>query len=249
MNYLARVGRRTRKDLPTDDVAGRQYQSLSAIKRSTIFAECNSIDLNEAMSTFTLGFFPRRREVYSQGQKGSSVFIISSGRVRLSRVVDGERTLTVAYRGCGDIIGETVLLGGQTYRETATATEYVEAVGIPMSFIRNMIDTDPKFSMRFVRLMIERNLEAEKRIENFLKKGVESRVVEFLVDAAASHGIPESRGTLIGMKFTHQEIADYVGSTRETVTIILGELKRRGIIQVDHRRLIVANPETLDSPS
>jgi len=246
MNHLAKVGRnRSRKESSIDDIAGKQYQSLVALKRCTVFAELNSAILSEAITSFSLGFFPWRKQIFYQGQKGSHLFIISSRRVRISREMHGERTQTIAYRGCGDVIGETILLSGQAYRETATATEYVETVGIPVGFIKKMIDTDSKFAMRFIRLAIERALEAERRIENFLKKGVEARVVDFLVGAAASHGIPESRGTLIGMKFTHQEIADYVGSTRETVTIILGDLRRRGFLQVDHRRLIVADPDAL----
>ena len=179
MNHLAKVGRsRSRKDSGVDDVAGKQYQSLSALKRCPVFAELSSTALSESMTSFSLGFFPWRKQVFLQGQKGSHLFVISSGRVRISREMDGERTQTIAYRGCGDIVGETIMLSGQTYRETATATEYVETVGIPISFIKNMIDADSKFAMRFIRLVIERTLEAERRIENFLKKGAEARVVQ-----------------------------------------------------------------------
>jgi CRP-like cAMP-binding protein len=50
---------------------------------------------------------------------------------------------------------------------------------------------------------------------------------------------------LIGVKYTHQEIADYVGSTRETVTLTLGELKRRDLLLFDHRRIVVRDPDAL----
>jgi CRP-like cAMP-binding protein len=66
-----------------------------------------------------------------------------------------------------------------------------------------------------------------------------------LLDAAQRHGIPDSRGLLIGVKYTHQEIADYVGSTRETVTLTLGELKRRDLLLFDHRRIVVRDPDAL----
>ena len=93
--------------------------------------------------------------------------------------------------------------------------------------------------------MLERRLQAERRIESLLSRTVESRVAEFLMDAAERHGIPESRGTLIGVKYTHQEIADYVGSTRETVTLTLGDLRRRDLILFDHRRVVVVDPAAL----
>ena len=66
-----------------------------------------------------------------------------------------------------------------------------------------------------------------------------------LLDAANRYGVPDSRGVLIGIKYTHQEIADYVGSTRETVTLTLGELKRRNLVLFDHRRIVVRDAEAL----
>ena len=94
-------------------------------------------------------------------------------------------------------------------------------------------------------MMGERRMEAERRIEALLSRTVESRVADFLLRAAESHGIQESRGRLIGVKFTHQEIANYVGSTRETVTLTLGDMKRRGLILFDHRRVVVQDEEAL----
>jgi CRP/FNR family transcriptional regulator, cyclic AMP receptor protein len=50
---------------------------------------------------------------------------------------------------------------------------------------------------------------------------------------------------LIGVKYTHQEIADYVGSTRETVTLTLGELRRKNLVLFDHRRIVVRDLDAL----
>jgi CRP-like cAMP-binding protein len=96
-------------------------------------------------------------------------------------------------------------------------------------------------------LMVERRIQAERRVESLLSRTVESRVAEFLVDASERHGIPESRGVLIGVKYTHQEIADYVGSTRETVTLTLGDLRRRELLVFDHRRIVLTDPDAIRS--
>ena len=87
--------------------------------------------------------------------------------------------------------------------------------------------------------MVDRRLEAERRVESLLSRSVESRVAEFLLEAAERHGIPETRGVLIGVRYTHQEIADYVGSTRETVTLTLGEMRRQELLCFDHRRIVI----------
>jgi CRP-like cAMP-binding protein len=82
-------------------------------------------------------------------------------------------------------------------------------------------------------------------MEALLSRPVESRVADFLSEAVETHGINDSRGYLIGVKYTHLEIASYVGSTRETVTLVLGDLKRRGIIEIDQRRVVVRQVDRL----
>ena len=117
--------------------------------------------------------------------------------------------------------------------------DYVEALRIPPRLIKMVMSEDLEFASAMHRLMGERRLVAERRIDALLTRSVESRVAEFLLDASSRHGIPDSRGILIGVKFTHQEIASYVGSTRETVTLVLGAFKRGGLITTDHRRVVI----------
>lgn len=188
---------------------------------------------------------PRKRQLYVQGAGAGAVFVIASGRVRVSRA-SAERSLTVAYRGAGELVGETGVLGGGIYLDAATATESVEAASVPIDALKQLMSIEATFAERMLQLMVERRVEAERRIEGLLVRTVESRVAAFLSDAAKRHGIPESRGVLIGVKYTHQEIGDYVGSTRETVTLTLGELKRRGLIAFDHRRVLVIDRDGLD---
>jgi CRP-like cAMP-binding protein len=121
----------------------------------------------------------------------------------------------------------------------------VEALRLPVRTLRGMVAERPDLAVRLLAVFGEHKLAVEQRLEALLTRPVESRVAEFLVDAAERHGVPESRGYLIGVKFTHAEISSFVGSTRETVTLILGDLKRRGLIEFDHRRVVVHDSEAL----
>jgi CRP/FNR family transcriptional regulator, cyclic AMP receptor protein len=218
-----------------------------ALHRCVLFRALNPVGLDRLTSHCTLVRIARRRPVYSQGQPASTLYVIASGRVRVVREAHEARALTVAYRGPGEVIGETAISDTQSYRETASATEQAEAVRIPLSALRTLLENQPGFASVMLDLMLDRRLEAERRVESLLSRSVESRVAEFLIDAAARYGIPDSRGTLIGVKYTHQEIADYVGSTRETVTLTLGELKRRGLLQFEHRRIVLGEMSALQA--
>lgn len=187
----------------------------------------------------------RRRQLYLQGAQASDVFLLTAGRVRVSRA-SAERSLTVAYRGPGELVGESGLLCGCVYLDAATASDDVEAVRVPIVALKELMSADPGFAERMLHLMVERRMQAERRIEGLLVRSVESRVADFLVDAAGRYGVPDSRGVLIGAKYTHQEIGDYVGSTRETVTLTLGDFKRRGFIAFDHRRVVLLDKNALE---
>ena len=94
-------------------------------------------------------------------------------------------------------------------------------------------------------LLLSRQRETEERIESMLFRNVEARLCEFLVKAADRWGVPTPKGTLISAPITHLEIAQAIGSTRETVTLTLGTIRRAALLDVAGRRLIVTDREAL----
>jgi CRP/FNR family cyclic AMP-dependent transcriptional regulator len=215
------------------------------VGRSSLLNSLDADSIDEIVRQSTVVKVARRRPIHSQGEPGNFVFVVGSGRALVVRRADGDREFTVAYRGVGDLVGETPIAIGGMHRDGALAIDQLEVLRIPMRLVGDLMERSPKFCMALLKMMGERRMEAERRIEALLSRTVESRVADFLLRAAESHGIQESRGRLIGVKFTHQEIANYVGSTRETVTLTLGDMKRRGLILFDHRRVVVQDEEAL----
>lgn len=215
------------------------------VGRSSLLNSLDADAVDEIVRQSTVVKVARRRPIHSQGEPGNFVFVVGSGRALVVRRADGDREFTVAYRGVGDLVGETPIAIGGTHRDGAIAIDQLEVLRIPMRLVADLMERSPKFCVALLKMMGERRMEAERRIEALLSRTVESRVADFLLRAAESHGIQESRGRLIGVKFTHQEIANYVGSTRETVTLTLGDMKRRGLILFDHRRVVVQDEEAL----
>ena len=218
---------------------------IGALRKCEIFAGFERTRLAQVAETSVFLRIARRRRLYAQGEPIAGLYVVAAGRVRVVRGTNEARALTVAYRGPGEVIGEIAITERLAHEDSASATDPVEVVQIPIRQVRELLAHDTELSRRLLLLMVERRLDTERRIESLLSRTVESRVAEFLLDAAQRHGIPESRGLLIGVKYTHQEIADYVGSTRETVTLTLGDLKRRDLLAFDHRRIVVRDADAL----
>ena len=223
---------------PTEPVERDRMRRI--VRRSPVFADALASSVDALVAEGHLVAAERRRPLV---MREPGLFVVGTGRVRLLRRT-GDRDLTLDYVGPGDVLGETLLVDPTSPFDTV-CTEHVEAVWLPLPLVQRFVSEDSGFCKALGRLMGERRLVAEQRIHSLLTRSVESRVAEFLQYATRRHGIPDSRGKLIGVKFTHQEIASYVGSTRETVTLVLGDFKRQGLIATDHRRLVVIDEDAL----
>lgn len=230
--------------------AGHQEGRNTGDPRLAALRKCGAFDLVSPQRLEELArqcrqkSFEARTSVYHQGDAGTHLYVVASGRVRLLRVSRDERELTIAYCGAGVLIGDELLVDG-TYSLEGRAAERVSLIAVPVRAIEGLLAETPAVAAAMLRAALLREHHCQDRMEALLSRPVESRVANFLVDAMEQHGVPESRGHLVAVKYTHLEIACFVGSTRETVTLVLGDLKRRGIIEIDHRRVVVCDAEQL----
>lgn len=215
-----------------------------ALERCDLFGELPEALLTESLKKMSLARVERRGRLGDV--EPATVWVLASGRIRVVRRSPDGRDITLDYYGAGEVVGEMAWVEENPPLKFL-AVENVEAVRVPLTVVRQLTSSDAAFARRMADLMGRRRLAAEQRIERLLTKPVEARVAHFLLEGSRRYGVPDSRGTLIGVKFTHLEIASYVGSTRETVTLILGDFKRAGLILTDHRRIVVTDAEGLET--
>jgi CRP-like cAMP-binding protein len=228
---------------PALDAAKARVQR--AIKICSIFEGASRTTREAASNGAELETIAGGETIAEQGTAALALIIISRGRARLERTTDDGRSISLGYRGAGEILGESCLTQMPTHAETATAMEETEIVKIPHTLVDDFMREDPGLAPAVLALLLQRTREAEDRIESLLFRNVEGRVIEFLLKAADRWGVPNPKGTLISAPITHLEIAHAIGSTRETVTLTLGALRKEGLLDVAGRRLIIKNRERL----
>ena len=215
------------------------------LRRSAIANAASPASQTAICEAGTIRRVSRGRILAAQGDPANAVAFIGMGRVRLARAMSDGRSLSLGYRGVGDLLGEAALGAAATHRESAVAAEDVEALSVPVATLRSLMGQDGALAAAVMVVMVERQGDTEERLASMLFRNVESRLAEFLLKAMTRWGIPDPRGVLIAAPFTHQEMASMIGSTRETVTLTLGDLRRRGILDVDRRRIVVLDREAL----
>ena len=187
----------------------------------------------------------RRQVIYLPGDPGSAVFLVNGGRVKVSKVTRDGKELTLAYRGPGEIFGELVMIDGGPREEMAEAMENALITEIDRAEFEKIVQKEGIIGFRLTKIVSQRRRDVENKIEQLIFKDVNAKLAELLLRLAAEYGVDDSRGTLVSLKITHQEMANLIGSTRETVSLTLSQFKRKGLIQTEGRKVILADREGL----
>jgi CRP-like cAMP-binding protein len=189
--------------------------------------------------------FRARQVVYLPGDRAASVHFIASGRVKVSKVTRDGKELTLAYRTSGDFFGETCLLEGGPREEMVEAMENTMSVELDRAGLDNLLANHAQVAYPFARALIDRWRGLQTKVEQLVFKDVGSKLAELLLRLGSEHGIEHRRGLVLGLKITHQEMANLIGSTRETVSLTLSQFKRKGFIHTEGRKVILADREGL----
>lgn len=183
--------------------------------------------------------------IYLPGDPGDRIFLLKEGRVKISRLTEDGKELALDILGSGEVFGELEVLEGLPRDTMAEVLEDAAICVIKRSDFDTFIKSRPDLSIKLTKLIGFRLKRIERRIEDLVFRDVPSRLAHLLLDLARETGVKERRGIRLQVKLTHQEIANLIGSTRETVSAILGDFKRRGLIDQQKREMIILNEKDL----
>lgn len=192
--------------------------------------------------------FRRGEPVYLPSEAAEAAMVLAEGRVKIGSLTsDGKQTI-LAFIEPGEIFGELEALDGGAREEFAEAAEKSTVVLLPASALRQLVETDPSLAMGVTKLIGLRRRRIERRLKSLLFRSNRQRLVSLLMELAQQYGQPSSDppGTRLRIKLSHQDMASVIGSTRETVTVVLGELQGEGLLTVGRRKIVIADLGALE---
>lgn len=177
--------------------------------------------------------------VYSMGDSADAVYILKEGRIKITRLTEEGRELTLDILEPGDIFGELALAGEEMRETSAEALEDSFICTINRKDFEGFVKRHPALSLGITKWIGSRLRRIENRFENLIFQDVRTRILTLLEDLAEKYGRPVPGGKATGIRLSHQEIANLVGATRETVTLELNALKKAGRLRVTGSEFIL----------
>ena len=192
------------------------------------------------------GSYQKGEHVYSVGEPSEYVYIIQQGRVKVGMYSEDGKEIVKTILTPGELFGEMALTGEENHRDFAVAMDNDTLVcAMTLEDMQTRMADNQDLSLNIFKMVGKRIRKLERRIELLISKDARTRVIEFLRDMAREKGRKVGFETLIPNHFKHQDIASLTGTSRQTVTTILNELKDKNIINFDRRKILIRDLELL----
>jgi len=203
-----------------------------------IFSELSDPDVASLAQLMTRRKYPKDGVVFFENEEGDSFFMIVEGRIKVTILGDDGREVILSMLGPGDFFGEMALLDNEPRSATAIAAEDSELLCLARSDFQG-VATKRSITSALIKILTARLRRANHQISTLALLDVYGRVARVILDMAREEGKRLKDGRIAFRRATHQEIANRIGTTRETVTRMLKDLERQGLIQIDAREMIV----------
>jgi CRP/FNR family transcriptional regulator, global nitrogen regulator len=170
------------------------------------------------------------------------LYRVRSGLVRLQSVDDEGNALTLRFVRPGEFFGEEAIAGGER-------TYFAEAVTLSKVDTLSPKQLSPSDMSELVEGLVGSLNQTYLTIQRISSQRLKNRIAATLIDLSQTPVAFTEKNGLTGVKATHDEIASAVGSVRETVTKVIGELTREGYIRSGYGKLVLENPSGLEQLS
>jgi CRP-like cAMP-binding protein len=206
------------------------------LSENDLFRGMAGEELEQLSGKLPMATCARGQLLYAPGETGEALFILKAGQVRIYRIAPDGRRLVLATLGPGTVFGDMAAIG------QSMTDSFAEALDDCVVCIMSRIDVEqvmlehPSVAVQLVRLLSSRLHEAEERLQQFAFTPVPERVAQLLLTLA--------RGDEVA-GYSHQDLADMLGTSRETVSRAMVDLKSAGLVEIDRRSIRLLDVEGL----
>jgi len=208
----------------------------------------STLDYNEREKIGVLAgkkAYRKNEMIFRDGEPANTIYLIKYGRVKLFKVSEGGKEITL------DILKEDDILGENTFFEE-NAIHTMNAQAMEDTFICScnnehfaILLQSPQTALKIIQLLGEKLNNYTNKVASIAFQDVKGRIAAMLLRLAGEYGKPSSNGTIIDINLTHQDIANLVNASRVMVTNVLGDLRQEGVISTSGQQLILLNREKL----
>jgi CRP-like cAMP-binding protein len=213
---------------------------------SPFFRRLSAEDLERLATIAVAKTYEKGDVVFAQGEEPRHLHTISSGRVKVVKLVPSGKELILEILGAGDPLGAVVAYEDRPYPATAVALERTVCLLLPRAELFALLERQPSVVRGFLSGMARRIVELTQRIPEVAGGRVETRFALLFLKLAEKAGRPEGREVIVPLHLTRQDLADLTGTTLETAIRVMSRWSKEGVVLTEPQGFRVLDREALD---
>jgi len=214
-------------------------------REERLFCNLSTPALKQLETITAAASYPKGATLFVEGQKPRGVFILCNGRVKLSTSSADGKTLILRVPEKGEILGLAATVSGQPYQASAEVLEPAQANFIARNDFLEFLKSYGEAALRVAQQLSENYHLAINEMRTIgLSHSAAEKFARFLLEQA-SEGRKEEGEVRLTLTLTHEEIAQMIGSSRETVTRLFSDFKKRQLLQVKGSSVLIQDIASL----
>lgn len=187
----------------------------------------------------------KRQPLYLPGDPSSSVYLLKRGRVKIANTAPNGKEVTFDILEAGEVFGELDVLEDAPRSTSAEALDDALICVIPRKDFDQYLAMHPNVTIKLTKLIGLRLKKIQSRVEDLVFRDVPARLAHLLSELSNTEGVTDKQGIRLKVKLTHQEMANLIGCSRETVSATLGQFREEGLINMDGRTIVILKRDAL----
>lgn len=221
------------------------FNKLWYLKHINLFSALTKAELQEMNRITRMEEVKKRRPIYLPGDPSHTVYLLKKGRVKISSTASSGKEVTFEILEPGEIFGELEVLEDSPRETLAETLDDTLICGIRREDFERYLRQHPDMALRLTKLIGLRLRRIHSRVEDLVFRDVPARLAHLLLELKKTDSVHDGAGIRLRAKLTHQEMANLIGCSRETVSAILGQFREKGLLRMDARTITILNPSGL----
>lgn len=215
------------------------------LKHINLFSALTPPELQEMDRITRMQEVKKRQPIYLPGDPSTTVYLLKKGRVKIATTASSGKEITFEILEPGEIFGELEVLEDAPRETQAEALDDALICAIRREDFDHYLRRHPDLALNLTKLIGLRLRKIQSRVEDLVFRDVPARLAHLLIELSKTEGVSDVAGTRLRAKLTHQEMANLIGCSRETVSATLGHFRDQGLIRMEARTITILDPSGL----
>jgi CRP/FNR family cyclic AMP-dependent transcriptional regulator len=212
----------------------------------SLFRELNDLELTKITEISIVRKWKKHSHVFLQGDPLENVYFICDGKIKIYKSDVNGKEQFIAIMKKGEMFPHVGFFRKGNYPAYAEVMETSTLITVPVSKFDNVLIENPKLCIKVFRVLGEKIIDLQNRLEEQILNNTYEQIVKLLIRLAKNHGKVQGDGTIsLKAEFTNKDLANMIGTTRETISRTLTKMKKDKLIEVDSEGNMILDVDIL----